>query len=464
MLIIIGSNLRYAPAEPLLSPSSLQSAPPIAEKIAEYFCNCVFWHTFRCLDMDPKEIEKQLADLGLQDLLVAQQVIEKLLKDACSADESPGRASQVDRRAHERYPTNLSGTLVRITDVRPNEAKEFSVTITDISRRGVGLTANTNFILSRIVELTFYTPGGELKRMFLEIVRLRKMHNDQGSWLEIGCQSIEEKIVRRLQTEDQRIQRVRNKLHLKRGIFFYVVGPDTEETRDITKLVKTHGYQCRQLDSVNQAMISAGKTSAEFAIFCRGGQLCQDPVLLAAVRTGPDSLATLAIVDDEEQRLQLYQAGLDECVLKKHVAEFLFQAIERAMVGRSLKQSPEDRPPAAKALLVSANNSRINLVSYQLEAHGFVCQVVQDPRNVTKNPADPFALVFADFNPQAPTTFVSLRDEFEGISLVALCDDIATGHAALKIGASHYLRMPPSQDEMRLILDSATAVEAPGRA
>ena len=54
------------------------------------------------------------------------------------------------RRADERMPTALRGTLTRLSDVRPGERREFSVEIVNLSQEGMGIRVEKQYIPSRL--------------------------------------------------------------------------------------------------------------------------------------------------------------------------------------------------------------------------------------------------------------------------------------------------------------------------
>ena len=118
--------------------------------------------------MDTTKIEKLLQNCDLRELYSLESIltdlIQKAKQNAAKQKETKGR----QLRNEDRFDTNLMGTLIRITDVKPGERKEFSINIQDLSRSGMKFKVDTNFIPSRIVEVLFGAPGGKIKKAFME--------------------------------------------------------------------------------------------------------------------------------------------------------------------------------------------------------------------------------------------------------------------------------------------------------
>ena len=405
--------------------------------------------------MDAKKIEQMLADLNIEELNYARQKAQELIDKANSVAAATGQSTDDDRRHEYRFTSNVLGNLVRVTDVRPGEQKEFTVTISDISRNGMRLRVDPHFLPSRIVELTFASPGGRIKHRYLELIRVRRMSNRDGAWLELGCTTVDDEAVQRLKLQDDRIARMRKKLQQKNTILVYVVGSENDQTRDLTARLNKKGYQTRQIDSVTQMLVSTEKLSGRLAVFVDGAKLNEDRQLLEEVINRPKELAVLAIVENVEQRFNLFRAGLDECILRQNVDEMLTHSVKRALIGHAVRQSIDSRAATARALVISQNAANVNLLNYQLEENGFTCQTCPDVAGAKAVSADSYDLVFADCEASGAESFAWLIKELGGVLIVALCENAAAGHAAIAAGATEYLCMPPNKEDLRIILENA---------
>ena len=409
--------------------------------------------------MSLKKIEELLEKCTIRELeyiehLVQEMVVKSKIDEGQWNDEE-GRM----RRREPRFETKVLGTLTRVTDVKPGERKEFSVTICDISRSGMKLIVDPNFIPSRVVDVTFAAPGGKIKRSILEIVRMRKMVNEDGSWLEVGCRSIGEKEVRRLRLQEEKIVKMRNKLHKKTGLLVLLVGPETSETTQMLARIKSADYQIKHVTAVSEAMKSAEKMSAQLAILCQGSEICEDEKALAELKTAPPGLAILAIVENDADRFFLLHAGVDECITRVNglaQEDFLFHAIERALVGHVVRRRGR-QGPTAKALIIGTNNTKVNLITYQLEEHGYTGRPAQNLEKAKSFEEKEFDLIFVDFDNTENEDFERIMKYFCGLPVIALCDEIGYGHQAMSLGANNYICMPPGREEMRMILEILAA-------
>ena len=406
--------------------------------------------------MDISKIEKLLRRCELNDLYE----IETILSDLIQKEEVGSKRWNDDdgrkQRKEKRFETNLLGTLTRITDVKPGERKEYSVTIGDISRSGMRLQVDGKFNPSRVVEVMFASPGGKIKRCFVEVVRMQKMSNQDGNWLELGCRTVRNEEVRRLRLQEEVMAKMRSKLNSRSGILILVVGLDTESTeKQLTARVKSQKYIVRQVDNVHQAVHSAEKIKAQLAIFCQGSPLCRDEESLAELKKKPKGLAVMAIIEKEEDRMPLMMAGVDECLTVKNSEDYLFNAIERALIGHAMRNNNASQQLSGRVLIFSIDNSRINLMAYQLEENGYNFRVMTDIKESQHYAKDPFDLILADYDDDSAKEFRELAEMFSGLPLIALCENVSQGQQAIMDGASNYLCMPPRKEDVQMILELA---------
>jgi len=405
--------------------------------------------------MNLSKIENILNRCDLSELVEIEKIVQKLIEDKKSASNTSGEEQGCQRRREQRFQTNILGTLLRITDVRPGERKEYSVTLKDISQSGMCLNVDMNFVPSRLVEVVFAGPGGKIKRSYLEVVRMRKMTNQDGSWLEVGCRAVTDEEVRRTRLQEDQIAKMRSKMHNRHGIIILAVGPETEENNKLIERIKLESYQVRQITGIVPAMESARKITAQLAILCNGSEISNDHKLLAELAKAPSSLAIVAIVDNNEDRFALLEAGVDECLKTKDSEkdDFLFYAIERAMVGHLLRQG-KSLSSTTKTLIVSIDNTKINLITYQLEGHGYECQNVDTAEEALRFENDQFDMVLAEYDGHNGDEIKKLIEYFAGSPVIAMCDEISYGPRALATGVANYLNMPPNKDDVRMILES----------
>jgi DNA-binding response OmpR family regulator len=234
------------------------------------------------------------------------------------------------------------------------------------------------------------------------------------------------------------------------------VGPETEETTQILGWVKGAEYQVKHQTAVREALRTAEKMSAQLAILCRGSDISEDQNVLAELKKAPPGLATLAIVDTDADRFPLLRAGVDECITRVHGAvpeDFIFHAIERALVGHVVRLQ-DRRGAAAKALIIGSNNTKVNLISYQLEEHGYTAIPALNLAEAKSFEEKEYDLIFVDFDDMPNEEFEQVGKYFCGRPVIALCDEIGYGHQALSLGANNYICMPPGNEEVGMILES----------
>jgi len=404
--------------------------------------------------MDIGQIEKFLETCDLRELYTVEAKLTDLIKKAKQHTALMEDTQARQLRREERFETTLSGSLIRVTDVKPGERKEYSITIQDLSRSGMKFKVDTTFIPSRVVEVLFGAPGGKIKQTFMEVVRMKKRTDSGGAWLEVGCRKIGEEAVHRLRLQEKRIAQMRSKLHQRSGLQVLVVGPEIEEVTKLVNRIKNDGYQVRRVDRPKLAVRRAENLGSHLVIYYQGEELCRDPELLKTAVSGPSKLATLALVENEEQQFILFRAGIDECLMLNRCHEFLSNAMERALIGRAIRQNYYT---PGQVLVVSKDNTKINLLFYQFEEQGYLCKVERDPQTALEFNSNEYDLVLADYSELSPESFRDLREKFYDLPLIALCDEFASGTQAMAQGANNYLCMPPTPESVQLVLGNCVA-------
>lgn len=400
--------------------------------------------------METARIDEFLAACSDEELRVlAARMAVRVKKAQTGAPRMTDELGRTGRR-EERFDVNYLGTLTRLTDVRPGERKEYSATIRDISRSGMCLWVDTNFVPSRVVEVTFSAPGGKIKSCQLEIVRMRKKNTDGGAWLELGCQIINTEEVRRLRLQEEQLAKVRSKLQGCGRINILVVGLKSESlARIFGAPAAVRRYAPRFVASAREAQEALKKDGAQVLILGRGEELLSNRQVQSLFEAKPSATATLAIIEHEETRTPLLQAGIDECLSEGSCQEFMLRAIERALEGGAVRCVHKQL--CGEVLLVSVHSTRVNLISYYLEENGYnVCTASSlAEARMRRGQLD---AVFADYQPGDPEGFRELLEQFAGLPLVAICDRIPDGQEAVRSGASNYLCMPLEKDDIRMVI------------
>ncbi len=400
--------------------------------------------------MNIPKIETNLQKCDLFELYSIQEIVNQLIDEVESRNGKQGQPGEQEKRKEGRFKSDIVGTLLRLTDVKPGERKEYYVRILDVSRTGMRLSVDHNFIPSRLVEVVFNRPGKSVKQCYVEVVRIYKMSNESGSWLELGCRSTSNVLVRRLRLQEQQVVKARHKLQNKKNILIIVIGPNTKETKEIVAMLEQEGYHVRQNDNVQQAFESARKISASLILLSQGSLFCRDRNLFTQLSKKPEQPAFLAIVEQEEHRFPLFKAGVDECLTAQTGNEFLRHGIERALVTHAIRQVERKSISSLKALILSRESSRINHITYFLEENGYLCKIVSNLQRALKI-KESFNLVFTDFNGDLEE-LQEIRTHFQNQKLIALCDEIKLGYQAVANGANNYLSMPPSDKDIRMVL------------
>lgn len=411
--------------------------------------------------MDKKNTDNHLDNIvsllkqcDMNTLRTVRNTLEDLIWDLQKSIETNKELRDRSKRGEGRYQTNLLGTLLRVTDIRPGEKKEYNVKILDMSREGLRLRVDADFIPSRVVEITFAQPGGKIKQCSLEVVRMRKRSDDQGDWLDVGCHIINDADVRLAQIQEEQIARLRSKIYRRKHVKILVVGSKTEETKYLSTCITNGEYQIQNAYTLDDALHALTEDAFDLAVFIQGNDFFKEQHTLDSVAEGMADLAKLVLMNREEDFTRLYKAGIDECLVKTDNTKALLHAIERALLGHLARVSEKLRALPRKALLIAQDSSTVNLLVYRLEQYGYATYLVDDPKAITPDQPRDFSIVFIEFNPDDLIAYRNVCQFFNDLPTIALCHRATLGHVALANGANDYLSLPPKEADFRMIMEN----------
>lgn len=259
-----------------------------------------------------------------------------------------------DLRAAPRYETDLMGILVRVTDVRPGERKEYAVEIKDISRQGVLLKVDPKFISSRYVNLAFASPGSMTRQKYMEVVRTYSQTDAHSDRLEIGCRSVSDKEVKHLRVQESRVQKMRNRVRHRKEICILVAGPHSKEAVHIANQLDVEGFQVQMTYNLASAVTIGSEKEYELILFPRGGELREDPFLLELIKTDLADRVKLVLLDCFQDCSDFFYAGIDECLVDNGAVKPLLHAIEVAILGQLTRQHERETLIEQKSMLISS--------------------------------------------------------------------------------------------------------------
>ena len=411
--------------------------------------------------MDNKNVDNHLNNIvgllkqcDMSTLRTVRVTLEDLIWDLQKTIETDKEKRGRSNRGQGRYKTNLPGTLLRVTDLRPGEKKEYNVKILDLSREGMRLRVDTDFIPSRIIEMTFAKPGGNITQCSLEVVRMRKRSDDQGDWLDVGCRVIDDSDVRLARIQEKQITRLRSKIYRRKQIKILIVGSHTEETDHLSNCITNDKYQIRNVPTLDSALTAVTEDSFDLVVFIQGNDFFKDQHVLDSVTEHMGDLAKLALMNREGDFTRLYKAGIDECFVKADNAKALLHAIERVLLGHLARVSEQLLALPRKALLVATDTTTISLLVYRLEQYGYAAKLVKGTENISPDQPRDFSIVLIEFDPDDLLAYRNACQSFDGLPVIALCHRATQGHVALANGANDYLSLPPKEDDFRMIMEN----------
>jgi len=381
--------------------------------------------------------------------LVAEQ-LKKVPAPTVELDDENARRL----RAESRFDLELHGSLRRLTDIRPNQRTEYAVMIRDVSRNGMCVHITAGFVASRAVEVTFQGPNGKVKTVQLEVVRMKRIHQGERKWLELGCRSITKEELNEMLEEERQARAIIEKATRKEDITVFLISQRQLELRPLIAKIKREGYHVRPLNNLQLLQKELREKLTQLAILIEGSATARDAQDMETLQDISSDIAILGFVENEADRCALLKAGVDECVLNDQVETLLFRAMERALVGHTMRQSSTQSPHSSRALIISSNRITLNMLNYHLSEAGLRCDKASSYTDIKDHDLQDYTLILADFSPQDSEPFKVLRSQFTNKALVAICEKITYGTEAMACQASDYISLPLNQEQIQIMVQT----------
>ena len=215
-------------------------------------------------------------------------------------------------------------------------------------------------------------------------------------------------------------------------------------------MLRKKSYNVRKCFSVHQALVSAEKTQAQLVVLCNGSRLKYDQDFITGFRHRSETLASIAIVDNENDRRSLNRAGIDECIVREAMDDYLVEVVEAAIVGHELRR--QVKAERKQILLVGGDSLTINTMKDILAADNYQMIHCTDSDESEKYGIEEFEMVFACYNSENPLDFMRVLELYYSNTVIAICDSPLDGRDAIVRGATDYICTPIENDTVNAVL------------
>ncbi len=399
------------------------------------------------------EIRKLLESCDQDELFKLRNMVDDAGSLVQMVRLQTGAMEAQNMRAEKRIPYDSSAVVTRMTGLKPKEKVTFNAELKDVSRSGLCLQIEGRFIPSRLIKVKFETPVGKNKEVVLEVVRVKDQHTmyDDVFKTEVGCKAIDHKSANRIIAKDRKVMAIREKLQRREKVLILVVGDYVNGTdQKIYESLRRNGFNVRKCFSIHQALASADRTSAQLAILCNGAKLKYDHDFVKGFRHRADSLASIAIVDDEVERRNLSRAGVDECMTIDSIDDYLVDVVESAIIGHELRQ--QIKAERKQILLVGGDNLTQNTMRDHLSVNSYGMVYCQNSDESEKYGIEEFEIVFANYESDNPLDFMRVLELYYSNTVIAICDSPLEGRDAIVRGAADYICTPVDSDAVNAVL------------
>lgn len=401
-----------------------------------------------------ENIISQLKYCDLETLCSIKPILSDLIQEIESTLDIKNKAINQERRREERYSTELSGTLTRLSDLHPGDKREFQVKILDMSRNGMSLKIDSDYIPSRINRITFIGFGGKVKEIYMQVVRMQKKVNSDCEWINLGCRVVTQEEIRLVRNQEEKVVQVLNRLHRKKELNILLVGQSTKENQSLHALLVREDISHKQVDSIHQVLDLIERESFDLALFTNWDAICQNALFIDRLNAKASNLAKVALIKSNQNHAVFLKSGIDACLNRHDDRHLLMQALERGLLQHISRDDKICQTLKRKTLLISIENETINLFSYLFQEHNFFSQIYPNVRDINPQSIDGLDLAFVEFNDQNIKEFQTACRQLAKFPVIAICQEAAQGRLAISNGAKDFLSLPPREEDFQLILDN----------
>ncbi len=403
-----------------------------------------------------EEIRKILESCDQDELGEIRQLVDDAGSLVQLVSLELGGVKPENKRNEQRIPYDAEAEIIRLTDVKSGERVEYTASLKDVSRSGLCLQVEGHFIPSRLIKVHFATPVGKNKEVVVEVVRIKEdvTGPKKNEITEVGCKSIGYQDANKIIIKDNKIREIRRSIKNREQVLILLVSDNTSDVDDkIYKQLRRDGFNVKKMFSVHQALTSAAKTNAQLTILCNGTKLRYDKDFTRQFRYRAESLASIAVVDNEDDRRMLSRAGIDECITPEAIEDYLEDAVESAIIGHRLKC--HDRVDKHQALLVGGDNLSQNTIKETLSGCGYGMVYCKNSAVSECYGIEEFEVVFASYDPENPLEFMKVLELYYSNTVIAIAENPLYGREALVRGAADYICTPVDKEALVSAMDSA---------
>ena len=401
-----------------------------------------------------EEIRKILEACDQDELGEIRQIVDDAGSLVQLVSLELGGARPTNKRVEQRIPYEAEAEVIRLTNVKPGERVEYSASLKDVSKSGLCLQVEERFIASRLIKVHFSTPVGKNKEVVVEVVRIKDdVTGPKGNKItEVGCKSIGYQEANDLIAKDSKVREIRRSIKNREQVLILLVSDGSNDTDErIYKQLRRDGFNVKKMFSVHQALTSAAKTNAQLTILCNGTKLRYDKDFTSKFRYRAESLASIAVVDNEDDRRMLSRAGIDECITAEAIDNYLEDAVESAIISHRLKC--QDQNVKHQALLVGGDNLTRNTVKDTLSEYGYSLICCENSSMSERYGIEEFEMVFASYDPDSPVEFLRVLELYYANTVIAVTDNPLHGRESLVRGAADYICTPIEKEAIVSMID-----------
>ena len=235
-----------------------------------------------------------------------------------------------ERRGGNRYHVNVIGRGWDALKVLPTDTDKCGITMVDISSTGCSFTSETPYHPSQILSIECRPPQGKEKKIFVEVIRARRIPNSRPLAYDIGCRALDETHIAQAREFIAHQISVRTRLddHPSIHILQLIGGADCQEIHDY---LRRQEYDAQTITSSDE-IITAATTLKPDTFLCPASAITgKESGWLNEFRSNFPDTPIIALSPSVEECGRVRALGIEHAVIASKGVSEIRVALERAL-------------------------------------------------------------------------------------------------------------------------------------
>lgn len=409
-------------------------------------------------------LENLIRELPLEDLPAVRHALDERVRELTAPPEA---AEGDERRLERRFAVRLIGTARPLMSPGGVREKSYPVSIVNLSRNGLRFLLEANVPLYPLVEVSFTGPTGRIRTVRVKLVRIRMLPagspTDPVRRWEIAARALDDQELAEAQHRQRQLAGVAQQLRATAELPIVLFGGRGDLQRRYERLLTDKGHPVTCV-SERAALLDALPVDPAPAavVYAEGEQTLLHRPLVQQIRNERPRVAQLAVVHTAQDREATLATGVDECIHAVNADELLVLYVQRAIRAHLAPVAAPVQTVAPHVLVNVADNLALAELGMNCHRDNFPVTFSYDMNGMLALlRCTAMGAVVLDDRAAGARDWAALdelRREFPQLPIVVAVQDLALGPVAVRHGATDYLPLPATKNDLTAVVASARRV------